>query len=149
MGSKITSLHQAIKLLGIKAIKNLALSFTLMKTFQSNQYKVIDYKRFWNNSLVGATASKLITEKLEPAHADDAFTLGLLQDIGILILGYCMPRPYTLVLNEVGKDAIICPHVETRFLGINHQEIGEFLTKSWDLPNTFCLPIGYHHICAF
>jgi diguanylate cyclase (GGDEF)-like protein len=144
--TKITSVHHAIKLLGIKAVKNLALSFTLINTFQSNQYELIDYKRFWKTSLVGATAAKLLAEKLEPDHAEDAFILGLLQDIGILILGYCMPRQYALVLNEVGKNSNIYPQAETRVLGINHQEIGEYLTKSWDLPNTFYLPIGYHHI---
>ena len=144
--TKITSVHHAIKLLGIKAIKNLALSFTLINTFQSNKYELIDYRRFWKNSLIGATATKLITEKLEPGYADDAFILGLLQDIGTLILGYCIPKQYALVLNEVGKNANIYPQVETQVLGINHQEIGEYLTKSWDLPNTFYLPIGYHHI---
>ena len=143
---EITSVHHAIKLLGIKAVKNLALSFTLIKTFQSNQHELIDYNRFWKTSLVGAAATKLLAEKLEPDHADDAFILGLLQDIGILILGYCMPRQYALVLNEVGKNAIIYPQAETQVIGINHQEIGEFLAKSWNLPNTFYLPIGYHHI---
>ena len=83
---------------------------------------------------------------MAPDHAEDAFILGLLQDIGILVLGYCMPRQYALVLNQVGKNANIYPQTETMVLGINHQEIGEFLAKSWDLPNTFYLPIGYHHI---
>ena len=144
--TKITSVHHGVKLLGIKAIKNLALSFTLINTFQSNPHELIDYKRFWKNSLVGATAAKLIAEKLEPGHADDAFSLGLLQDIGVLIFSYCRPKQYALVLNEVGKNVNIYPEAENRVLGINHQEIGEYLTKSWDLPDTFYLPIGYHHI---
>ena len=144
--TKITSVHHAIKLLGSKAIKNLALSFNLIKTFQPDQYELFDYKRFWKNSLVGATATRLLSEKLEPGHADDAFILGLLQDIGILMLGHCMPRQYVLVVNEVGKNLNIHPRAETRVVGVDHQEIGEYLTKSWGLPNTFYLPIGYHHI---
>jgi len=124
----------------------MALSFALINTFKSNQNELIDYRRFWKSSLVGATAAKLIAEKLEPGYADDAFILGLLQDIGILTLGFCRSRQYALVLNEVGKNANIYPQVETQVLGINHQQIGEYLTKSWGLPNTFYLPIGYHHI---
>lgn len=143
--TKITSVHHAIKLLGVKAIKNLALSFTLINSFQSNQNEPIDYKRFWKNSLVGATATRLIAERLEPSQLDDAFILGLLQDIGILILGYSMPAQYGRVLAEIEENTNICPQVETEILGINHQEIGEFLTKSWDFPNSFYLPIGYHH----
>jgi len=87
-----------------------------------------------------------MTEKLEPVHADDAFILGLLQDIGMLILGFCMPRQYALVLNAVGNNANVYPQAETPALDINHQEIGEYLVKSWNLPNTFYLPIGHHHI---
>ena len=144
--TKITSVHHAIKLLGIETIKNLALSFTLINTFQTTKFELIDYRRFWKNSLVGATASKLIAEKLEPNCADEAFILGLLQNIGILILGICMPQKYALVLKESGKNANISPQIETQLIGINHQQIGEYLTKSWDLPNSFYLPIGYHHI---
>lgn len=144
--TKITSVHHAIKLLGIKAVKNLALSFTLINTFQSNQSQLIDYKRFWKTSLVGAIATKLLAENLEPDLAEDGFILGLLQDIGILVLACCMPRQYDLVLNGVGKNTNISPQAETRIIGINHQEIGEFLAKSWGLPSTFYLPIGYHHI---
>ena len=144
--TKITSVHHAIKLLGIETIKNLALSFTLINTFQSTKFELIDYRRFWKNSLIGATASRLIAEKLEPNYADDAFVLGLLQNIGILILGICMPKKYALVLKEAGKNENISPQIETKLLGINHQQVGEYLTKSWDLPNNFYLPIGYHHI---
>jgi diguanylate cyclase (GGDEF)-like protein len=143
--TKVTSVHHAIKLLGITAVKNLALSFATINAFQSDQSELIDYKLFWKNSLIGATAAKLIAEKLEPSFSEDAFFLGLLQDIGILIQVHCMPRQYALVLKEIDKNSNIQPQAESRVLGFNHQEIGEYLTKSWGLPNTFYLPIGYHH----
>jgi diguanylate cyclase (GGDEF)-like protein len=145
LATKITAVHHAIKLLGIKTVKNLALSFALIDTFQSYRCESIDYKRFWKDSLIGATAAKLIAEKLEPGWSDDAFFLGLLQDIGSLILAHCMPGQYALVLNEVGQNTHIHPQSETRVFGFDHQLIGEYLTKTWELPNTFYLPIGYHH----
>ena len=60
LATKITAVHHAIKLLGIKTVKNLALSFALIDTFQSYRCESIDYKRFWKDSLIGATAAKLI-----------------------------------------------------------------------------------------
>ena len=143
--TKITSVHRAIKLLGIKAVKNLALSFAIIKTFKSDNSELIDYKLFWKNSLIGATAAKLIAEKLDPSISDDTYLLGLLQDIGILIQVHCIPRQYALVIKEYGKNLNITPEAENRLLGFNHQETGEYLTKTWEFPDIFYRPIGYHH----
>ena len=143
--TKIASVHHAIKLLGINSIKNLALSIALVNRFQSNQTKCFDYVQFWKNALVGATAARLITERIDPSLANDAFFLGLLQDIGMLAMGHCMPRQYSLVINEIENHHFTVLQAENGILGFNHQEIGEYLTKSWQLPDIFHLPIGYHH----
>ena len=143
--AKITSVHQGIRLLGLNTIKNLALSFALVNNINATRSNLFDYRLFWKHSLVGATAAKLLAEKLEPSLADDAFFLGLLQNIGILVLGHCLPKQYDLVIKELGKKQIGYHQAENQILGYDHQEIGAYLTKAWELPETFYLPIGYHH----
>ena len=146
LSCKITSVQHAIKLLGISTIKNLALSFALVNRFQSNQTNFFDYVQFWKNSLIGATASKVVTERIDSSLSSDAFFLGLLQDIGMLTIGHCMPRQYSLILKEMdNRHGSNLLQAENEILGFNHQEIGEYLTKSWQLPDIFHLPIGYHH----
>jgi diguanylate cyclase (GGDEF)-like protein len=143
--SKITSVNHAIRMLGIKSVKNLALSFSLINKFNSNGSKTIDYESFWKDSLVGAISVKLLGEKILQPFSDDIFFLGLLQNIGILTLSHCIPKQFDIVLAEHEKNRFDLHEAERQILGFNHMEVGEFLTKSWGLPDTFYIPIGYHH----
>ena len=143
--SKITSVHHSIKMLGLNSVKNIALGFSLVNNFQSKKSNGFDYTSFWKNSLVGAISAKLLTEKLNPQLLDNAFFMGLLQNIGILTLGHCVPSQYNLVLSEIEKSISESQDVEEFVLGYNHQEIGEYLMKSWGLPESLYIPVGYHH----
>jgi len=143
--TKITSVLHSIKMLGINTVKNLALGFSLVNNYQSKKSKGFDYTCFWKNSLVGAVSAKLLTEKLNPELLDNAFFMGLLQNIGTLTFGHCMPSQYNLVLSEMEKTSSECQDAEEYILGYNHQEIGEYLMKSWGLPETLYMPVGYHH----
>src|SRR5210317_2111046 len=96
--TKITTVLHSIKMLGTNTVKNIALSFSLVNNYQSKKSSGFDYTSFWKNSLVGAVAAKLLTEKLNPELLDNAFFIGLLQDIGTLTFGHCMPAQYNLVL---------------------------------------------------
>ena len=143
--SKITSVNHAIRMLGINSVKNLALSFSLIDKFKSNGSKTIDYEKFWKDSLIGAISVNLLGEKILQPFSEDIFFLGLLQNIGILTLSHCVPKQFELVLAEHEKNDLPIYESERHILGFNHMEVGEFLAKSWGLPDTFYTPIGYHH----
>ena len=143
--TKITTVLHSIKMLGISTVKNIALSFSLVNTYQSKKSNGFDYTSFWKNSLVGAVAAKLLTEKLNPELLDNAFFMGLLQNIGSLTFGHCMPAQYDLVRAEMETSNLEDQDAEACILGYNHQEIGEYLMKSWGLPETLYVPVGYHH----
>jgi len=145
--TKITSVNHAIMMLGINSVKNLALSFSLVNSFKSNLSKTQEYNLFWKDSLIGAIAVKLMSEKIIKSFSDsdDIFFMGLLQNIGFLTLSLCMPRQYDLVMVESHKNGVPVHEVESQILGFNHMEIGEYLIRFWGLPDTFYTPIGYHH----
>ena len=143
--TRISSVHHALKLLGLISVQNLALSFSLLKSYSSNNSSKFDYVLFWKKSLTRAISAKLLAERLHPIISGDIFFLGLLQDIGILTLGHCFPRQYNLVENEAYRLGITFRESEDQILGYNHQDVGEYLTKSWGLPKSFYLPIGCHH----
>jgi len=92
--TRITSVDHAIMMLGINSVKNLALSFSLINIFKSNLSKTLEHSLFWRDSLIGAIAVKLIGKKIIKSFSDsdDIFFMGLLQNIGLLTLGLCMPR---------------------------------------------------------
>ncbi|UCF91174.1 MAG: GGDEF domain-containing protein [Desulfobacterales bacterium] len=143
--TKITSVFHAVKLLGIGTVKNLALSFSLIKSYRTDETTGLNYTLFWKNSLIGAVSARLLSEKIQPQLAEDAFFMGLLHDIGILTLSRCMPKQYSLVIREMEKTGHAYHETETQILGFNHMAVGEYLVKSWGLPETFYMPIGCHH----
>jgi diguanylate cyclase (GGDEF)-like protein len=145
LSKKITSVHQAMVYLGLNAVKNLALSFSLLRGFAPKRKGAFDYVQFSKDSLVGAVAAKSLTEKINRRHGENAFFLGLLQNIGMLIMVESMPDEYEKVIGEAGSIGRPLHEIEKNLLGINHMEVGEFVTHSWGLPASFNVPIGFHH----
>jgi diguanylate cyclase (GGDEF)-like protein len=142
---KVTSVFHAVNLLGLNTVKNLALSFALIKQHRNNQDENFDYPQFWKDSLTAAVSAQMIAKQVAPALAEDAFFLGLLHDMGLLTLARCMPDQYRLVVNETVQDACACQDAENQILGFDHMTVGGYLLDSWGLPRHFCLPVACHH----
>jgi len=143
--NKITSVPHAVNLLGSRTVKSLALSFSLVKNARSKENNRFDYENFWKSSLVGAVSAKILTEKILPTFSEDAFFLGLIHNIGILAMNQCMPEQYQLVLNETKSNLYSHSEAENRVFGFNHMQLGEYMTNSWGLPESFSVPILHHH----
>jgi two-component system, cell cycle response regulator len=142
---KITSVSHAVNLLGIKTVKSLALSFSLVKNVRSKESNGFDYGGFWKNSLVGAVSAKILAEKVLPNFSEDAFFLGLIHNIGILAMNQSIPEQYRLVLKEKERNLCSYQEAENQVLGFNHMQLGEYLAQSWGLPEMFSAPIRQHH----
>jgi len=146
LSNKITSVHQAMVYLGLNTVKNLALSFSLLRTFEHKNKSSFDYVQFSKDSLVGAIAAKLIAEKTNRQHGENAFFLGLLQNIGMPIMSESMPAQYEEVIKKTKSNAASLHEIESQLLGLNHMEVGEYVTHAWGLPANLTVPIGVHHI---
>ena len=143
--NKITSVPHAVNLLGGQTVKSLALSFSLVSNLRSIESNGFDYVNFWKTSLIGAVSAKILTEIILPDFAEDAFFLGLIHNIGILAMNHCMPEQYQLVLNETKGNLLSYSEAENRVFGFNHMQLGEYMAKSWGLPESFTIPILHHH----
>jgi diguanylate cyclase (GGDEF)-like protein len=141
----VTSVHQAMLYLGLNTVRNLALSFSLLKRFASRRKTAFDYTQFSKDSLIAALSCKLIAEKACRQHAEDAFFLGLFQNIGMLVMAESMPEQYDKAILECKSDAAAWHDVENRILGVNHMQVGEYVIHAWGLPASFSVPIGCHH----
>lgn len=146
LATKISSVSHAMTYLGLNTVKNLALSFSLMLHFRKNNKHALNYVAFWKDSLVGAVAAKLVAERISRKHGENAFFLGLLQDIGVLILADSFPESYPAVYNKASSGSGALHEVENEVLGTNHMVVGEYVTGCWGLPNAFSAPIGAHHV---
>jgi len=143
--SKVSTVPRAVSMLGINPVKNLALNFSLLKNYQNGNKSGFDYTAFWKNSLIAALTSKLLAQNIYPDAVEDAFFVGLLHDIGILFIVQCMPKQYSLVLQEMAQTQCGFHEAESQILGFDHAEVGEYFTRKWGFPEIFSGPIRYHH----
>ncbi len=143
--NQIISVGQAVTLLGLNSVKNLALSFSLISALCPKKKAVFDYTQFWKDSIIGGLSAKILAECIDKRHSESAFLIGLLQDIGSLILAENFPDAYKHVYDRTLKNGLTTAHAETLELGLDHMAVGRYLLQTWGFPPAFLLPIGWHH----
>ncbi len=145
---KISTLSQAMVILGLSAVKNLALSMSILEIFVEGTKNVKgaeEFKIFWERSLFSAVTARRLAILSECADEEEAFIAALLQDIGVLIFIKYYPEEYADLLARARHSAGDLVLLEDQHFGINHALLGEFLANKWQLPRTLTLPILRHH----
>ncbi len=148
---QVGSINRAIVLLGLNAVKNIAIAASLAKLFRGGSLTPdFSAKDLWTHSIATAAGCKMLCDQLKLGFADEAFLAGLMHDIGIIVeIQYDRHRLID-VLGKVPVDAEGNPQanmleVENEIFGANHQEFGQGLCERWKFPKNFALVTGYHH----
>ena len=142
---QIGSIDRAIMLLGLNAVKNIAIAASLTKMFKdSTPCDDFSGKDLWTHSVAVGASNKLITTAIGLALPDEAFLAGLIHDLGLVALLQCYSKEITEVVKYVQAGASF-RQAEEKVLGTNHQEIGMALTAKWKFPRSFQYVAGYHH----
>ncbi len=142
---QISSINQAVSILGINAVRSLVLSFSFLSMKGGKKKTHFDFEQFWKNSLACAVASKLILERVEGADTEEIFICGLLQNLGELILARTFPEEYGAVLSRITEEQYDPLNAEEDSFGTTHPVIGYEVAKNWGFPEVLLLPILYHH----
>jgi putative nucleotidyltransferase with HDIG domain len=148
LGVPITSLARAIVMLGVNTVKNLALSFAILKNLKSNgSFSVFSSEEFWTHSLcVGVIAKSLAAVKGNtPQGLEAFFVAGLLHDLGKIPLSRQFPEEYHRAWKTAGKDQGTLRHSEIKFLGMDHCTVGCMIAKKWHLGTTLVETLSHHH----
>jgi len=143
---RISSLQQAIVMLGFQVTQGLAMSAAiapLLKT-QLVGYQ-IDQEGFWKHSLLTAMAAKRLCQYRKLPYGDIAFTAGLLHDIGKLIISIYVQEEGDYLLKKVTEDKLSYVELEEKVIGFDHARVGGFLARSWNLPDDLVVAISFHH----
>ena len=142
---KISSIRQAVFVLGTNAVRSLVLSFSFLSIKNGRKNNRFNFDRFWEQSLASAVAAKLILEQVEGVNTDEILISGLLQNLGILILARTFPEEYDAVLKAVDERRLSAREAEEEVFRTEHSFIGYEVAKAWGFPNVLLLPILHHH----
>ena len=138
---EITTLNQAIMVIGFKALKGIIVDATLR---QLNRKFGPTEKMVWENSTCTAAACQIISKHLKKAYADEAFLLGLLHDLGKIVLLRQMTKEYEAIV-QTTKQGKAFHDIEQAELGFGHQLIGALVAKKWNFSHETCQVILHHH----
>jgi putative nucleotidyltransferase with HDIG domain len=138
---------QAVQMLGVGRVRSLALSLKLFSSFEKITCQEIKVDQIWNHSLFTAMVARRIMEMESDdfIKAEEAFTAGLLHDIGKLILAANLPKDYRKVLDLAHSQKQPLEAVERDVLKATHAEVGAFLLGAWGLPASLLEAVCFHH----
>lgn len=148
---KVASLQHAVSLLGLRGVRMMALSLSLV----ANDRRGLEgagappvaegfaYPRFWARSLTTAVAAKAIA-KLGGGKVcvEEAFLGGLLARMGQLVLATAIPTEYGAVLSAWRQSSHELVDEERVHLGTTHLEIGARLVDYWKFPVNLCTTLA-------
>jgi putative nucleotidyltransferase with HDIG domain len=144
---QVSSLGQAIVILGQQQIRNLLLSVGAISNLHARTPRQLEtLRQFWKHSFSTASAAQNLAhiKGLSSKDIEVAFVGGLLHDIGRLFLFVNFTEVYDDLVTYAGERDMVVEEAETMFLGMSHGEIGEEMARTWRLPEVLCNLIGRH-----
>ncbi|MBN1346252.1 MAG: HDOD domain-containing protein [Phycisphaerae bacterium] len=143
---QIGSIDRAIVLLGLSAVKNIAIAASITRLFKGKQLtKEFTARDLWTHSLAVGVASRLIHKQIHKQGGDDIFLAGLIHDLGIMTIRQAYPDRLTEIVDRVYETEEDYCAVETEILGVDHQAFGAGLGGKWKFPRHLRAVMGYHH----
>lgn len=144
---QVASVDRAIILLGLSAVKNIAIAASIARLFKgkriSDEFSASD---LWRHSLAVAVLAKGLGKlSPHPVMQDELFVAGLIHDIGTLVERQTFPDQFSDVITKciAGHGSFI--QCEMEAIGADHQAFGLGLTTKWKFPRHLCAAVGYHH----
>jgi HD-like signal output (HDOD) protein len=143
---RISSATQAVALLGLETIKSLVLSMKVFSQFESSAQTFFSLDILWNHGMTTGRYARMIAkgQGTETRDMEDAFTAGLLHDVGLLVLATNVPDQYTETL-ALMNQGIAESEAERQVLGATHAEVGGYLLGTWGLSDPIVEAVAFHH----
>jgi len=142
---RVNSIHQAIMVMGVTTVKCLALSASLFNANRLQNELEIDINALYGNFVTTAMTCRKLAVACDYPAPEDAFTCGLLLDIGLLyFLDHYVDDYRTVIRNARQYGSLL--QAEKQKFGITHEEVGQLIAEKWRLPEHLISAIGNHHI---
>ncbi len=139
--SKITSVRHAVSMLGIEEVRNATTTLAMASYYRSSAVELV---RCWRHTIACALLAEEIA-KATGQFRDQAYTAGVLHDIGRLGLLAAYPSEYQQTVRDAAEHALDLLDYEREKFGLDHCEAGRWLAERWALPEDFRVIAGRHH----
>jgi len=145
-GHNLTSIQDAMFLMGMAEMRRVAFTVGVMDNFNHLRIKV-NWQQFWLHSVLVARLTERIAGSFRDVTGMEYLT-GLMHDIGKLILEHYFPREFEAVILRALERK--CGHAAAEFdlLGLDHTCIGAALCQCLNLHQHVAHAVRFHHHAA-
>lgn len=145
--NRVVDPKHAVLLLGGERLKSILIFTVVLSISDYNQCRGFNPERFWKRCVrCGELARRIMRSRTsDPDQVGQAFTAGLVQDIGQLLMAINLPEEYSRVLDSIEGNETLLQQAEYRHLEVSHTELGAKILESWDLPCSVLEAVLWHH----
>lgn len=144
---QVSEIDRAIVLLGLSAVKNIAISASISRLFSAERISEnFTARDVWKHSVAVAVATREFCCILgRKPFAEEAFLAGLIHDLGLLVERQAFPDQLAQIVQLATRTGRPFCEIETEILGVDHQALGAALAAKWKFPKGLQTVLGYHH----
>ena len=148
---RVSTLREAVVFLGFKTLRNLAMTITTFNMFLGRaDTPALARRALWRHSVDTAQCARVIVGLLHPVAqeavgADQAYTCGLLHDVGKMALDQSRHALFVAIMQVAIAHRVRYARIEAEVLAFSHGQIGAALATRWNLPPMLCEAIACHH----
>jgi len=142
----IGDLQSAVVRLGFKECRQLVVGISVVNLFSKGDQS-FGFNRiwYWLHSMGCALVAKRIAERSRVPGAEDAFTVGLLHDIGKVVLDDFLNAPFQKIVRLAHTENCSLYDAEQKVLQRDHAQVGSAVMHRWQFPLPICQAVESHH----
>lgn len=144
---EVATLSHAIAILGLETLRSIIIAASMKQAFHTGGGRGNDLtsQLLWEHSWGAAGAAKALAIATGYQNPEEAFTSGLLHDIGKLVLLKNRPERYNTIISEVYAGNTTFHEAERQTFGYSHVQVGALLAEKWHFPPQLVEVILHHH----
>lgn len=143
-GVPVDNVHQAVNLLGMKAVHNLVLATSLSSSLSQSSSNTLNMRKFWENSVRCAVFARSIAFECDESEHERLFVNGLLSNIGHQVMYMQMAEQTSIASNKSISSGVVPAEAESEILGFNYAEVGGELLRAWGMPDSIYEVVSHH-----
>lgn len=143
-GREITTVRDAVVLLGMAEIRRMVLTTSLMGRFTRDD-GALSIAKFWGHALAVGMVAEVMARQTGLASPEEAFTAGILHDIGKLVMDQYAKEKFDAAAALATSQGMPLERAEAEVFGFSHPQLGGRLAELWRLPPVLIDAIAGHH----
>ena len=145
MQAPVDTISRAVTVIGTNELRNLVMATVAARVFTGVPGDLVDMAEFWRYSVTTGVIARDLAGRCRVLHGERLFVMGILHDIGRLVIYLRLAEQARDILLITGGDDSLLAETERDLLGFDHMQVGAELLRKWKLPEGLVAVVGSHH----